>query len=1447
MCTRENGVALVLVLAFLVLISALVIAFFSSVTKELSGSKTYASGASTKQLADSTVQIVIGAIGQATSGSTSVAWASQPGMIRTYGDSVSGSASATPLAFYKLYSSDKMVLSASNGSISFNPVDDLKVVPADNITDWVNKPAIFTDLNSPVTSGSSAIFPIVDGNAIKQLMVSGTQVLTYSTSGTSPDVAGFWVDPSKVTYNAGTTLSSTNTPAPMPVKWIYVLRNGELTAPDGVDPTGNRATWSGATGTVPTASNPIVGRVAFWTDDESGKININTASEGTYVDTPRVATNPDMTLAKNQPAQHEFQRYPGHPATTSLSTVLGSWLPLPPGGSGTNAYAGLTSANFATYMKPYYDLAPRIGDGIGAGSQGGSVKTGSNAVTYDTDRLYSSVDELMFKPDRTANLSGTSSPLTAQQLGQAKFFLTAHSRAPDVTLFNTPRVCIWPISATDDNDHRTPLDKLIAFCTRVNQYPYYFQRSDNTNPTNDIVNIARNQELFKYLRNLSKQPIPGFANSQSETFAAKYSAANATGGTDMDQVFTEIFDYIRCTNLSDNSVTSSVPTFVPFTSTNNVVPIYDSATDTKGFGRFLTVSQAALVFIATADGTWNHQTGNPPTNTISDHTRYFLTGTSATPAIPPSPASGEISLSAALLLDLFDPALGYPTMSVSNNYSINVVTSGFSCAGVSMNLPSPTTQHVSTSSFLQSRTYGGSWGPACLFHLNTSSTYPVYSQSSFMLPKANTFSFDGGTATVTITYKDSGGTTNTIQTINFKFPPGTFPTPMVVNSDLVDPPTAPQTSQVPWSAASVSPSMLGPVTAEASGTIPGTKFPWIVPISGGSGTLAPAIDFTNFQSRFDFKTSIPQINNGVYAALSVITPYDTARSIQSSTGDIRLIAAKQTISGTDPVFSPHPWYTSTNQSMAHSLIYADGGPLYGATRGSLVNITPPNNKTSGYWSETPGNNGGWGQLNGTYTQWYTPPGNVPFPGFDSAPPSPAANNSTLPAPLTSGNVPGMPPRGCQNVWGSNNKTAGGLYSAVVNGVTAPQWCATSGSNGISSNRDKAWIITNEPEVRSTNGVVSGFTPTVPANSFTDFTAGSVPGDWDNGMANVKDGAYINKPDEGARAQSSYSAQQPPYYDYGASSIDATSTQFSPNRQIPSAGMFGSLPTGVIANRPWQTLLFRPDPAPVSSTIPGHLGAKDPKDYLLLDLFTMPVVEPYPISEPLSTAGRINMNYQIVPFTYINRDTGIRAVMKSERMLAISNTNAGGLTPYKSDWAYLTGSSQVAPNYMNQDLRFDINADETLKGFQSRFANNDIFRSASEICSLDLIPTDTGAAYSTDGSTMRTYWNNHALTGDNSRERPYTDIYPRLTTKSNTYTVHFRVQTLKKSGMTSPATWDEGRDQMLSEYRGSQVIERYVDPGDTNIPDYPVQYPAAAPPSIDTYYKFRVLETKKFAP
>jgi len=150
---------------------------------------------------------------------------------------------------------------------------------------------------------------------------------------------------------------------------------------------------------------------------------------------------------------------------------------------------------------------------------------------------------------------------------------------------------------------------------------------------------------------------------------------------------------------------------------------------------------------------------------------------------------------------------------------------------------------------------------------------------------------------------------------------------------------------------------------------------------------------------------------------------------------------------------------------------------------------------------------------------------------------------------------------------------------------------------------------------------------------------------------VMDGAYINKPDEGNNYRGTAGAQLP-YFDNNQAQEAGGPTFFSPNRQMPSAVMFGSLPTGIFADggvgRSWRTLLFRPDPNG------GHTGATTPKDHLLLDLFWMPVVEPYAISEPFSTAGKINLNCQVAPFTYIKRTTALRALLKSERVIAIPN-------------------------------------------------------------------------------------------------------------------------------------------------------------------------------------------------
>src|SRR5690606_9899164 len=123
---------------------------------------------------------------------------------------------------------------------------------------------------------------------------------------------------------------------------------------------------------------------AFWADDETSKININTASEGSYWDMPRGFNSNDINLSRRQPVRGEFQRYPGHPSTTSLSTVLKK-----------PATPAMTDAQWAEKL---YDIIPRVKTG---GSYAGTVQTtqmNPPEIIPDADRLYASVDELVFRP-----------------------------------------------------------------------------------------------------------------------------------------------------------------------------------------------------------------------------------------------------------------------------------------------------------------------------------------------------------------------------------------------------------------------------------------------------------------------------------------------------------------------------------------------------------------------------------------------------------------------------------------------------------------------------------------------------------------------------------------------------------------------------------------------------------------------------------------------------------------------------------------------------------------------------------------------------------------------------------------------------------------------------------------------------------------------------------------
>ena len=109
----------------------------------------------------------------------------------------------------------------------------------------------------------------------------------------------------------------------------------------------------------------------------------------------RAKTATDVKNSLYIPAQNEFQMFPGHPAKNCLSTVFNSKWPVPTADL-------ITNINDYNLLLPYYDLAPRISSALynsttqSQGSAGATQFPSATGIVYDADRLYASVDELMF-------------------------------------------------------------------------------------------------------------------------------------------------------------------------------------------------------------------------------------------------------------------------------------------------------------------------------------------------------------------------------------------------------------------------------------------------------------------------------------------------------------------------------------------------------------------------------------------------------------------------------------------------------------------------------------------------------------------------------------------------------------------------------------------------------------------------------------------------------------------------------------------------------------------------------------------------------------------------------------------------------------------------------------------------------------------------------------------
>lgn len=1338
---KQRGVALVIVLAVLVLLTILVVGFLSRVGMERTAAAAYFESNRNRVLADQAVDIVRAQIDHAAS-RKGFAWTSQPGMVRTFG------AGRVPDHAYKLYSDDRMV------ETSVDPVAALAA-----LSGWDEAPAVFVDLNEPATVDGAVHYPVLNPSAL-------------DGKDGAPLIEGFDV------INAPG--ESARQPIPMPVRWLYVLEDGQVVAPERE--TGTRVKVAGAT-----KANPIVGRIAFWTDDESSKLNINTAAHGHFWDIPRAFTLDERDrMARFQPALREYQRYPGHPATTSLWPVLG--------------YKVASEEAFDDFV---FALAPRIARG---GSEGGTKAAGATPVTLDDERLYASVDELLFSAvfDEETGERLPQASLERADVDRARFFLTARSNSPEVNLFNLPRVAIWPINTGS----KTPssLDELIAFCATINGAKYYLQRSDSSSPVADLeIGAAdggpgRNLLLHSYLDKLLSRPFPGFAD---RSFVEKYTLPEVT------QLTTTILDYIRSSNLYSTAQgataytgTGNNPLEANGSGAGQVAPLRIEGT--KGFGRIPTLSQAVFHLyvsgVSTAAGTFPSAAYPMQTGRAPYYSERFLEsdpipaplagpGTPKVPAVSQSYNSvrrllddtgvdeeARLLTSAVLYFDTFDPMLGYTRprynfevdVEFSGNWTLNGQPVGFQDATLQINRDHLSLYNSKTNGWVSTyygRFYGGHLGPGWMMQNYTylkgnpanTSGYPATTReyplgsgrmalhlpfklidnnkdktdgSGSPLPPKPTFppsdmvftgyedDGDGNSVPVSKVYFSGGKVTakikvkgEVVQTVVFDFPAYTKPAPTYAPIGYL-------------------------VNMSGSSQAPGFTDEDIV-----LKQFATSADFKNRWAQQPFNNKKHQNGghlNGHSADICdvwLIQEMDTIVALEPKYGDKRIIAALPEVSADH--FVPNRDYSSQSSRVAADFRTEASGAdrraraiRHGERPGRILDI---------YYG-----------------------------------------NNAMP------DVPSLYPHGVMEV-----------------------------------------------------------------------TDGEFWPDFDNGTLHTPDDAYINRADEGSANTmisddllgSETGSRGFSWYGENAGSFD-NAIFYSPNKQMPSAGMFGSLPTGAVRGKPWQTLLFRPDPGGGS----GHPGARGPADHLLLDLFWMPVVEPYAISEPFSTNGKVNLNYAIMPFGYIHRSTALRGVLHGQEMVVIDDTmavrgNRDTVTGYgkgNSDDEYKKYSyNDLATSLSSVSIRKRLNLDPqlgTLRAFENRFADGGVFLSETEICALPLIPE--GAEWSEDFEAQ--YWDTRRLTGDNSREMPYTQLLPRLTTRSNTYTVHFRVQSLRQTPAADPGSWDEERDRVLAEYRGHRMIERYIDPNDTTIPDY-LADPDAEAITLDRFYRWRVLHNQSFAP
>jgi len=1521
----KKGVALVTVLTVMALTTILVMTFFSLATSEHRASNTYSHGLQAQQVAEQAVNMVIAQIREATTVGTKKAWASQPGAIRQWeqnGDE--GYA-------YKLYSDDKLK-TKDWGDFQKDFTE---------VSNWSEKPSHFVDLNEPVIRGEKVYYPIVHP-------LAATVPQWPQKIGDDPDdngVEGFSYNETDSIRDFGPVGTLANgiikqDHVAMPVKWIYQLADGTLGVLDESGGTGSNAAFQfvpiSSGGSEASEKNPIAARFAFWADDETTKLNINTHAGGLAWDIPKAGGELDMAMGKYQPAQNEWQRYPGHPASVHLSPAL--------------APGVLDIVNDREAMEMLYKVVPRV---VGGGSESGTRiidtrrKEEQNGLIADFEPLFPTLDDVIMRSDRTPHefpdAQGQAIPPNelSEYLERSKFFVTVNSRAPETTLFNTPKIAIWPIYnaayGTPDYDKTklTTFDRLIHYCASMGKaegtdyprYEYIFKREKADSATHDY-EIPRNKILYSYLRSMLREPIPGYGDS----FEGKYGKENVA------QIATMIFDYIRTTNLHDDTLYEDFGQ--AFTKENSDVhPTYTNPRDSNepgfghkghgqvtpieievegvdteashGIGRFYTLAGAHVHVTCVAQpglsgalypGMTQYRRGQvegpvgelytnlPPlpagvTKEVeSAHPLWLSALKTSNPneynaafepanwnwqlafldqgyrdAVISNPSANKYNRSlitaantgtmrlepnerlvqAAFMFNLFSPSIGWG--SINPDMEMEISAPGgmtFASTGNQSNVgflgfENSAQTYIWATNWAKPHKQGGarSWGGLLSFGYTISARQPL--QESGQLVRRNVW--------WQLNNKKAFGQNATSNGIRSRL------TPIDRGYDQIQ-------------------NMFSGLGRDYAGSV-----------GNSSADVARAYQYDLVT--VPFKIIAGSNKDVAFTGGDVnFRIFDKGSHTEGSSPDSpeRNLVQDVTIK-IDPFEFPAPvispgWQGHVNEFNGLSHDSANALELASLTAEPANPIASAASKSSMRSGVGSGRGRAsasmYGRLSFLAAHWDS--GSTYVRPFDIVQSYGISHGDARLAAAKKVIVPG------DEIFTKSWKGGPMSHSLVTSSGVAIQGFNTAG------NGEKEYLIipnlTEKPDRPYRNAIPLPF-QSLKSSLVQDY------GDFDNGAGTMIDGPYINKPDEGNVHslktkftqgindiwESRRNRGDFPYFSTPDLAEAGGPAYFSPNRIVSGPGMFGSIPTGVTTNDPWQTLLFRPNvEGGRYKAHPGRAGfpdAKSPPDHVIMDMFWMPVVEPYAISEPLSTGGKINLNYQIVPFLHVNRNTALRGVFRSEIMLCVPNTwHASYKHDYGRGKGYHWRDNPYGGALQGKRLRAAIVEHTTLEQFEERFdKGRKMFKSSSEICEIHLVPEEASkrlgrgnkggiGTYTPTVAQMEDggkYWEDHSLVGDNSRERPYTNIQTRVTTKSNTYLVHYRAQVLKQTRRDSDSDyglWRPGVDTVQAEYRGSSMVERYVEPNSEDIIDYAEEFGGNNPiEAIDRFYQFRVVNPKRFAP